>query len=233
MPNIHGVVAEIEGRVVGSNFLWEMSSIAGVGPITIDPAVQDAQIGRALMIHVMERAAERHAAGVRLVQAAYHCRSLALYTKLGFDTREALSVLQGPVIRESIEGHSVRPATAKDAAACSELSRRIHSFDRQQELLGAINDGTALVVEHDGRISGYATVVGFFGHAIAESNEDMKALIGAAPEYAGPGFMVPTRNSELLRWCLQRGLRIVQPMTLMSTGLYNEPAGAFLPSVIY
>jgi hypothetical protein len=127
----------------------------------------------------------------------------------------------------------VRPATAKDTAACSELSRRIHSFDRQQELLGAINDGTALVVEHDGRISGYATVVGFFGHAIAESNEDMKALIGAAPEYAGPGFMVPTRNSELLRWCLQRGLRIVQPMTLMSRGLYQQPKGAFIPSILF
>jgi hypothetical protein len=32
---------------------------------------------------------------------------------------------------------------------------------------------------------------------------------------------------------LGNGLRIVQPMTLMTTGLYNEPAGAFLPSVVY
>jgi hypothetical protein len=45
--------------------------------------------------------------------------------------------------------------------------------------------------------------------------------------------MLPTRNGELLRWCLEKGLRIVQPMTLMSIGLYNEPAGAFLPSIIY
>jgi len=37
----------------------------------------------------------------------------------------------------------------------------------------------------------------------------------------------------MLRWCLEQGLRIVMPMTLMSTGLYNEPAGSFLPSVIY
>ena len=29
------------------------------------------------------------------------------------------------------------------------------------------------------------------------------------------------------------GLRVVQPMTLMSMGLYNEPKGAFLPSVLY
>jgi hypothetical protein len=89
------------------------------------------------------------------------------------------------------------------------------------------------LVEHSGRITGYATLIGFFGHAVGESNEDLKALIGAAPAFLGPGFMVPTRNGELLRWCLDKGLRINQPMTLMSMGLYNEPAGAFLPSIIY
>jgi hypothetical protein len=88
------------------------------------------------------------------------------------------------------------------------------------------------VVEHDGRISGYTTLVGFFGHTVGESNEDLKALIGAAESFAGPGFLLPTRNSEMLRWCLERGLRIVQPMTLMSLGLYNEPRGAFMPSVL-
>jgi hypothetical protein len=41
------------------------------------------------------------------------------------------------------------------------------------------------------------------------------------------------RNWELFRWCLDNGLRVVEPMTLMSVGLYNEPVGAFLPSVLY
>jgi hypothetical protein len=58
-------------------------------------------------------------------------------------------------------------------------------------------------------------------------------LIGAAPAFAGPGFIVPTRNGELMRWCLNNALKIVQPMTLMTIGLYNEPAGAYLPSVLY
>jgi hypothetical protein len=44
---------------------------------------------------------------------------------------------------------------------------------------------------------------------------------------------VPTRNSDLMRWCLNNSLRIVQPMTLMTVGLYNEPVGAYLPSVVY
>jgi hypothetical protein len=56
---------------------------------------------------------------------------------------------------------------------------------------------------------------------------------GAVPGFAGPGFLLPTRNGEVLRWCLERGLRVVQLMTLMSVGLYNEPAGAFMPSVLW
>jgi hypothetical protein len=32
---------------------------------------------------------------------------------------------------------------------------------------------------------------------------------------------------------LEQGLRIVQAMTLMSIGLYNEPRQAFLPSIVY
>lgn len=89
------------------------------------------------------------------------------------------------------------------------------------------------MVEHDGRIAGYTTGIGFFGHTVGKGNEELKALIGAAAEFPGPGFLLPTRNGEVLRWCLERGLRVVQPLTLMSVGLYNEPAGAFMPSVLY
>jgi GNAT superfamily N-acetyltransferase len=231
--DVYSVVAEVDGRLVGSNFLWESGAIAGVGPITIDPFAQNAAVGRRLMEAVLHRAEERGFEGVRLVQAAYHNRSLSLYTKLGFDAREPLSNLQGPAIIEQIPGYDVRPAAREDLDACNKLSLKVHGHHREAELLDAIRQGTAVVVEHDGRITGYTTTVGFFGHTVGESNEDLKALIGAAPEFAGPGFLLPTRNGEVLRWCLERGLRIVQPMTLMSVGLYNEPEGAFMPSVLY
>jgi GNAT superfamily N-acetyltransferase len=231
--DVYSVVAEVDGRVVGSNFLWENGPIAGVGPITIDPAAQNVAVGRMLMEDVLRRAEERNVAGVRLVQAAYHNRSLSLYTKLGFDAREPLSNIQGPAIGQSIPGYATRPATEEDLDACNELCLKVHGFHRGQELLGAIGQGSATVVEHAGRITGYTTGIGFFGHTVGESNEDLKALIGAASEFPGPGFLLPTRNGEVLRWCLEQGLRIVQPMTLMSVGLYNEPSGAFIPSILY
>ncbi|MGH8651898.1 MAG: GNAT family N-acetyltransferase [Gammaproteobacteria bacterium] len=48
-PAISGVVAEIDGRVVGSNFLDERNAIRGIGPITVAPDVQERGVGRQLM----------------------------------------------------------------------------------------------------------------------------------------------------------------------------------------
>jgi N-acetylglutamate synthase-like GNAT family acetyltransferase len=231
--DVYSVVAEIDGTVVGSNFLWENATIAGVGPITVDPKVQNGQVGKQLMNNVLERARAQKFAGVRLVQAAYHTRSLSLYAKLGFVVREPLATLQGPALGYETEGLGVRQATENDLDACNMLCRKVHGHQRNLELLDAIKQKTASVVEREGRISGYATMIGFFGHAVGETNEDLKALIGAAPSIAGPGLLLPMRNADLFRWCLNRGLRVVHLMTLMSLDLYNEPAGAFLPSVIY
>lgn len=232
-PGFHGVVAEQGGRILGSNFLDERDPVAGVGPITVDPDVQDARIGRRLMQAVLQRADDRGFASVRLCQAAYHNRSMALYTKLGFSVREPLSTLQGQPVLASIPGTTVRPASSADLPACARLGERLLGAPRTGDLSDAITSGAAAVVERDGRLTGYTSGVAFFGHSVAETNEDLMALIAAAPAFGGPGFLVPTRNHELLRWCLAHGLKIVQPMTLMSRGTWAEPRGAWLPSVLY
>ena len=104
--------------------------------------------------------------------------------------------------------------------ACTGIIAEVNSTRRFEH-------GGATVVERLGRITGYATAIAFFGHAVGESNDDIRALIGAAPAFLGPGILVPTRNGELFRWCLGNGLRLVQQTTLMTIGLYNEPSGAY------
>jgi predicted N-acetyltransferase YhbS len=232
-PHFYSVVAEIANKVAGSNFLDERNPISGIGPITVDPEVQNDGIGSALMDAVLRRSNERGFAGARLVQAGYHSRSLALYSKLGFNVREQLACLQGKAIGGALPGYSVRAATSQDMAACNQLCVRVHGHDRAGELLDAVTHGSARVVERLGRITGYATSIAFFSHAVADSNDDLRALIAAAESFGGPGFLLPTRNGEIMRWCLAHGLRITQTMTLMTIGLYNEPVGAWLPSVSY
>jgi GNAT superfamily N-acetyltransferase len=232
-PGFYGVVAEDAGKIVGSNFMDERSPIFGIGPISVTPGVQNRAIGRRLMDAALDRAAAQKAVGIRLVQAGYHNRSLCLYTKLGFVTREPLSLLQGPKLNAKFAGYDVRPAEDRDVEACNKLCREVHGFDRDRELRDAIRAHSASVVEHSDEITGYATSIGFLAHAVAKTNQDLKALIGAATEFPGPGFLLPTRNHEVFGWCLNRGLKLVFQMTLMSIGLYNEPAGAYLPSILY
>lgn len=230
-PGFYSVVAELEGKVVGSNFLDERSAIVGVGPITVDPQVMNCSIGRQLMRAVMDRAEQRKVPGIRLLQTAYHYRALSLYTKLGFDTRETVSVIQGPSPSTHFPGYDVRTATESDLTYCNKLCRQVHGVDRAGELLDAVRQGSASVVERHGSITGYATGIGLSHHAVALTNDDLKALIAAATEFSGAGFLLPSRNGELFRWCLNRGLRIVSQMNLMTIGLYNEPTGAYLPSI--
>lgn len=232
-PGYYGIVAELDGKVVGSNFVDERSAIVGLGPITVDPTVQNGGAGTALMKHMIDRAEANQAPGLRLVQSGYHARSLCLYTRLGFSPREHLVNLQGPPLGLSIPGCTVRPAALADLDACNRLCRAVHGHDRGGAMRDAINHGTASVVERAGRITGYTTEIAFFGHAVAETNDDLKALIAAAPAFGGPGFLLPSRNAELFRWCLEHKLRMVQAMTLMTMGLYNEPQGAYLPSILY
>jgi predicted N-acetyltransferase YhbS len=232
-PGFYCVVAESGGRIVGSNCLDERSAIRGVGPITIDPTAQNQGIGRELMRAVMDRSRERNAPGIRLVQAAFHNRSLSLYTKLGFDAVEPLSVMQGSAIKRRMEGFNVRPATLSDLDPCNRVCQSVHGHDRGGELSDAIQQGGAMVVERGGRITGYTSALAFFGHSVAETLPDLQALIAHADAFGGPGILVPTRNAALFRWCLENGLRVVEPMTLMASGLYNQPAGAFLPSILF
>jgi len=232
-PGFYGVVAELNGKVIGSNFLDERDAISGLGPITVDPKAQNHGTGRQLMLAALRRSEERGFVGVRLVQSGYHCRSLSLYIKLGFDVREHLCCVQGPAINETTSDYAVRAATEGDIEACNRLCIRVHGHHRGGELGDAVRRGTASVVERAGRITGYATQIAFFGHAVAETNDELKALIGSVKSFDGPGFLVPSRNGELMRWCLSKGLRVTQPMTLMTMGLYNEPAGVYLPSVLY
>lgn len=232
-PGAYAVVAEEDGTILGSNFLVERGIVSGVGPISVDPKIQNRGVGGRLMQAVMERSHTKGFAGIRLVQAGYHCRSLSLYSKLGFEIREHLTCMTGNPIGETMAGYDVRPAREEDVPACNALCLRVHGLDRDGELRDALTQGRARVVERGGRITGYTTLLAFFGHTVGETTDDVKALIATAEVFPHPGFIVPSRNGELMRWCFSKGLRMSQSLTLMTIGLYNEPAGAWLPSILY
>lgn len=232
-PGFYSVIAESDGQIVGSNFLDERGSIAGVGPISIDPNVQNAGIGRLLMQNVVDRAFSQNFAGIRLNTAAHHGRSLSLYSKIGFKIQAPIVILQGKKVECEIAYVRVRQAKLSDVEDINQLCEKVHGHNRKQEVIDAIKQKNAKVVERGGKITGYTTEVSFFGHTVGETNEDIKALIAATKEYKGAGFLLPSTNHELLTWCLNNNLRVVMSMVYMTVGLYNRPDGAYLPGILY
>jgi predicted N-acetyltransferase YhbS len=229
---IYALIAERDGDVVGSAFQDERGDIVGIGPVSVDPADQGG-VGRVLMESLLHRCSSRDARGVRLVQTAYNYRSLSLYAKLGFAVREPLSVFHGDMKSAGATSGDVRTATPQDLDSCDDLCLRVHGHDRHGELSSWIGAGTARVVERGSRLTAYATGCGYLSHAVGESDDDIITLLAAAETIAGLGFLVPSRNTHLMAWCLGSGLRLVQQSTLMSIGFYAEPQGSWLPSIGY
>jgi GNAT superfamily N-acetyltransferase len=253
-PDVFSVVAERDGEVIGSNHLWEYDAIRAVGPITVDPVAQAKGAGRMLMEAVIERgtpagkvnesgvaneSGERiRSAGVRLVQDSFNTTSLSLYTSVGFDVREPLALMEGHLQGDVPPDVTVRALREEDYASCAELCRTVHGFDRVNELKNTPPFLISFVAVRDGHITAYASAPQFWAlnHAVAETESDICALLtGAANLLQGQpiSFLLPTRQSSLFRWCLQKGLRVLKPMTLMTMGEYQEPRSCYLPSVGY
>jgi predicted N-acetyltransferase YhbS len=234
-PSIYGIVAERDGEVVGSNFLDERDPIRGLGPITVDPQMQAHGIGRRLMEAVLQRG--RRAAGIRLLQDSFNTRSVALYSSLGFDLREPLLLMTGRPKSSPPADVEVRPLGPEDLENCGALCKRVHGFTRNGELADAVQFFKPAVALREGRVTAYASTVSFWplNHGVADTEADMRALLlGAAALNPEPlAFLLPARQADLFRWCLAEGLRVVKPMTLMTTGEYRRPSGSYFVSVLY
>jgi hypothetical protein len=60
-------------------------------------------------------------------------------------------------------------AEPPDLEACNDLCRKVHGHDRSGELEDGFRAKTATVVERAGRMTGYATAIGFFAHAVGDA----------------------------------------------------------------
>ena len=234
-PDVFNVVAESDGQVIGSNHLWQPDAIAAVGPITVDPAAQCKGVGRMLMEAVIEQGKDSR--GVRLVQDGFNTASLSLYASLGFDIREPMVLIEGEPKGDVPAEFEVRPIREDDYEPCAELCQTVLGVSRLNELRRTPPMPSPFVAVREGRITAYTSAPQLWAmnHAVAESDEDMQALlVGAGNQCDGPfTLLLPTRQSDLFRWCLQKGLRVIKPLTLMSMGEYHQPRGCYLPSVGY
>lgn len=226
-----GYVAQKDGQVVGSVFVTGMDDgpAGAIGPLTVDPA-HEGGVGAALMQEAVAEAARMGIVQLRLIQSPTHLRSL---TKAGFDLREPLLVVTNTVPTHAADSSGLRRATPGDDQDCACLCREAYGFARSAELKEAIGNNTATVLERKDRIVGYACSVGFRGHAVASTVEDLMVLVAHAPKSPGPGLFVPTRNGALLRWLFRNGARALWPAAILSIGDFHEPTTPYLPGLLF
>ena len=231
-PDYTGVMALLDGKIVGSNFLVQADEVAGVGPITVDPAVQSKGIGRALMQWAIDEARRRGIRQTRLFQEALNTTSLSLYTSLGFAWRDSAAMMQA--LPAGQEDPTIRPLTADDLPAIAALSQAAYGFSRVQDAAQLIEwQVPGFVRLRDGRPVAYFFAT-LFGHAGAETDEDLLALASAAARCLPPPlarYICPMGRPGLYRKALASGHRTCKLLSYMSLGEYVAPTGPHFPSI--
>ena len=229
--DVYGVGAFDGGAPKGSNYLNMWGDVAGVGPVSVDTGAQGQGIGRMMMQDVIDHGREHGYEMIRLCQDGFNMQSLALYASLGFDTKEPLAYLA--LASELPADPNCRPATEADLPGMDELCRSIYGIDRKGECAAVMALGFPAIVLDRGHIAGYQIGTAI-GHGVAESDDDMLALLASLGAMAPGGHaFVPLRSGELYRRALAAGHRNVKVMNLMAYGPYEDPKGTYCPSVMF
>ena len=234
-PSYYNIVAEASGHVIGLCFLDEQNSIRGVDLVSVDPAAQGEGVGRKLMEAALERSLGSR--GVRLLQHSFNTTSLALYASLGFEVKEPLMLVYGRPGSQPPSDVEIRPMRSQELDQCEALHEKILGFGRINEIRANLHLFTPFVALRASHIVAYASAPAMppVNHVVAETEDDMRALLlGISASMTDPLILLlPIRQASFFRWCLEQGLKVIKPYTLMTLGEYQEPAGCYLPSAIF
>src|SRR5207253_6981981 len=153
--HVASFAAEVEGELVGSNFVTNWGSVGFFGPLTVRPDWQGQGIAKGLVEAVssqLEAWGTRHAGLFTFPQSAMH---LALYQKFGFYARYLTAIMAMPARASGNAGrwsrYSELPETERDAAekSCRELTEAIYEgLDLSAEVgtVAALGRGGTMVL---------------------------------------------------------------------------------------
>lgn len=219
-----GVVAERDGRVVGTalRWLWGIDR-ATLGLVTVSPALQGHGIGRRLTTALLQDIGRRHV----LLHATPEGRGL--YERLGFRNVAEIRQHQG-IARMApwpalAEGERLRPPDPHEGDVLAALDVKASGLPRRSVVRRLLDDEQVVVFDRNGQTLGFSVLRRFGrGHAIgpvvAPDMASARALIAHwCRLYAGKLLRIDVdAESGLPEWLESLGLQRAGTATAMVRG---------------
>ena len=223
-----GVVAERDGRIVGTAMAWPYGpDAATLGMVIVSQACRGEGVGGRLMDAVLTRLGERTVLLNSTEDGA------PLYRKLGFQAVGTIHQHQGAAFSVPVpklrRGERVRPLGASDAVAIIELDRRATGLKRAELVSALLTSGQGVILDRDGEAVGFALFRRFgrgyaVGPVVSPDRDGAKALVS---HWLGSNAGMFIRmdipgDSGLSTWLEEMGLKEVDRVTTMT--LREPPA---------
>lgn len=219
-----GVVAERDGRVVGTALRWRWGQQhATLGLVIVAPAVQGRRIGQRLMVALMDDLADCSV----LLHATAEGRGL--YERQGFKITGEIRQHQGVALPAPLtalgEGERLRPLGRNDAPRLVALDAQASGMPRDAAMHSLLSDAETVVLDRSGEAIGFSVLRRFgrgyvIGPVVAPDIHSARALIGYwCSLYAGKFLRIDVdAASGLAEWLESIGLQRVGLVTAMVRG---------------
>jgi ribosomal protein S18 acetylase RimI-like enzyme len=231
-----GLVACIDGDVVGMAWVHSRGAVATIGPVAVEPRLQGQGIGRALLERCIEVAGAR-VPQIRLVHESFNATALALYLRLGFRVVAPLLELELPartaVLAPPAPGVRVRVAEPTDRSRLVDRDGRAFGAPRPQSIDLYLQRGRAVVAERGPGIAGFAFGIGvrglgYLGSAAADDADVLLGLLGQlATEMSSEGLtlrtLVPAGDRKLVDGLMAMKFRVFRACHYMVRGGGTAP----------
>jgi GNAT superfamily N-acetyltransferase len=182
------LVAEIDGKIAGSNFALHWGSVGVFGPLTVHPEFWDKGVARLLLEGTMDIFAKWQVSHAGLFTFAQSSKHVHLYQKFGFWPRFLTAVMSKPVDDKTrnatkMVSYSQLAAAEKEQTveSCKALTGKIYDgLDLRNEIYSidkqALGD-TILIYDNDN-----------------DNDDNNSSLAGFAVCHCGPGTEAGSGN---------------------------------------
>jgi GNAT superfamily N-acetyltransferase len=238
------------GRLMGSCFYHPRKFHVSLGIMNVHPNYFGKQVGRAILQYIIDYTDSHGYKALRLTSSAMNLDSFSLYNRAGFVPHGTYQDMFIQVPADGLkhrvtDADRVRPATAADIPAMSELEMEIAGICREEDYRYCIANaggfwGVSVYENARGGIDGFIISSGhpalnMLGPCLARTEQEAAALIGTELNHhkgRSPVFLIPTERTKLVQQMYEWGARNCELHFCQVRGEFQPFAGISMPTFL-